>query len=111
LSAANLNPLFPNDFKYKVLDVEDSIYSDLSQHFEECFQFIEEGKSEGGVLVHCAAGVSRSAAIVCSYLMKSQKISYQKALHKVKQARRICQPNSGFEKQLLDYEKKLFTTN
>ena len=30
-------------------------------HFKEIADFIEEGRKQGGVVVHCAAGVSRAS--------------------------------------------------
>ena len=37
-----------------------------------CFAFIEEARSSGGsVMVHCLAGVSRTGAVIISYLMHS----------------------------------------
>lgn len=36
---------------------EDS--QNLLDNLESCLEFIEKGRSRGGVLVHCAAGVSR----------------------------------------------------
>lgn len=40
-----------------VLDKEDT---NLSQYFDECFDFIDEAKRQGGgVLVHCFVGKSR----------------------------------------------------
>lgn len=40
-----------------VLDTRDA---DIKQHFDDCFNFIDEGRqSGGGVLIHCFAGISR----------------------------------------------------
>ena len=39
--------------------------------------FIENGLKQGNVLVHCAAGVSRSASAIIAYLMKYKKISFE----------------------------------
>ena len=47
-------------------DVEDYEEEPIEQHFETAFQFIERHNC---VLVHCAAGVSRSPTIVIGYLM------------------------------------------
>lgn len=52
------------------------------------------------VLVHCMAGVSRSASVVIYYLMKSKGISYEKAYRYVESKRPIVNPNSGFVKTL-----------
>lgn len=52
------------------------------------------------VLVHCAAGVSRSASVLIYYFMISEKLSYDEALDKVKQKRPFINPNIGFERTL-----------
>lgn len=51
--------------KYLHLRVYDSADELIIPHFEEAFKFIEEALANGtGVLVHCMAGMSRSASIV-----------------------------------------------
>jgi atypical dual specificity phosphatase/dual specificity phosphatase 12 len=58
-------------------------------------------------LVHCYAGISRSASIIISYLMKKYNWSYEKAYNYVKNKRPIINPNRGFKKQLIQYENYL----
>ncbi|KAK9931320.1 hypothetical protein M0R45_018598 [Rubus argutus] len=106
LTVANsLPPQYPNDFVYKVLNVADTKCTDLKQHFDECFNYIEEAKRcGGGVLVHCFAGMSRSATIVLSYLMKKHGMRLTQALELVKRKRPQAAPNAGFISQLQDLE-------
>jgi len=63
----------------------------------------EEKKS--GVLVHCMAGISRSASIVVAYLMKLNNWDVEKSLDTVKQSRKFIDPNAGFRRQLELYHR------
>ena len=72
--ACDIQPKHPEKFQYKVIDVEDIHYVDLKQHFNECIEFIDKCLESGGrIVVHCAAGVSRSATITIAYLMIKNK--------------------------------------
>ncbi|CAD8061285.1 unnamed protein product [Paramecium primaurelia] len=93
--------------KYKqiYLDIHDNMNSQISNVFERSFLFIEKAlKSQQNVLVHCAAGISRSATLVLAYLMKSYQYTVEQALRYLKQKRPYVRPNPGFLLQLLDYE-------
>ena len=48
------------------------------------------------VLVHCHAGISRSAAILCAYLMTKHYWSYEQALNFIKKRRNRVKPNENF---------------
>lgn len=65
---------------------------------------IENGKN---VLVHCAAGVSRSASLVIAYMMKVKGMSFTESHNYVKSKRGVIQPNEGFIEQLKKYEQIL----
>ena len=58
-------------------------------------------------MVHCYAGVSRSATIIIAYLMQEKRLTFVEALKYVRRRRPIVCPNFGFQKQLLDFEKNL----
>ena len=74
---------------------------------EPAFDFIEGQREQGNVLVHCAAGVSRSCTLLISYMMKKYKYPYKKCLELVKAARPVANPNQGFVVQLKAYQKSL----
>ncbi|KAI3840739.1 hypothetical protein MKX03_026634 [Papaver bracteatum] len=108
LTVANmLAPPHPNDFIYKKIDVTDREGTDLTRHFAECFDFIDEAKTKGGVLVHCFAGKSRSVIIIVAYLMQKRRLSLSQALEHVKSRRPKASPNPGFMRQLQKFEKSL----
>lgn len=104
--ADGMEPSHPDEFKYMQVLVQDRSSVDLVIHFQKCFDFMDEAIAGGGaVLVHCAAGVSRSAAVVIGYLMRTQKRSYDEAFRHVHAIRPWVMPNSGFQMQLEEYER------
>ncbi|GIL62311.1 hypothetical protein Vafri_16590, partial [Volvox africanus] len=95
-----LSPTHPTAFTYKHIPVYDLEEEDLVKYFPECFEFINAGRENGAVLVHCAAGVSRSASVVIAYLMTTGVLSLEDARAAVKAARPAINPNQGFLLQL-----------
>jgi protein-tyrosine phosphatase len=92
---------------HKTYELDDVDSSDISQFFDDSYTEIKEGLKNGSVLVHCAAGISRSPSIVIAFLMRENKWTFKKAHDYVKGKRRIINPNSGFIKQLKTFEKQL----
>lgn len=73
---------------------------------DEALAFIHQALHPDGnsnknkVLVHCNAGVSRSATVIIAYLMQQDAMTYDQALAVVRQNRPTAQPNRGFAQQL-----------
>jgi protein-tyrosine phosphatase len=108
----NVSPQQPNhiseDFLYKTIPVVDNQTSEISEWFPEAIEFIESIRNgDGKVLVHCQAGVSRSATICIAYLMNHLRISMEQAFDYLKSRRSVISPNINFMCQLLDYEAQL----
>jgi len=80
---------------------------DITIHFEKGIEFIERNRKYTSVLVHCFAGVSRSASICIAYMMKKLGWNLEKALWHLKKCRRLINPNVGFIRKLTEYEKYL----
>ena len=93
-----------NTFIHKIIEIEDIYDSNIIKYFKECINFIE-GKEK--VLVHCAAGISRSSTIVIAYIMWKNKESLNDAINFVKSKRPAIFPNSGFIDQLKIFDKLL----
>ncbi|KAJ3053453.1 hypothetical protein HK102_011700, partial [Quaeritorhiza haematococci] len=94
-----------------LIDDEDS---DLISLLPETFEFIDGAlggaggaEKEGGsrVLVHCVAGVSRSASVIIAYLMKAHTLTLEAALERVRARYPKASPNPGFLTQLKLYEE------
>lgn len=95
---------FPGKFRHKHIPIDDLPSTDITKYFEECFLFINEALSSGKVLVHCMAGVSRSATIVIAYVMKTKAMDFKQAFDHVKSCRPAICPNEGFLNQLKHYK-------
>ncbi len=85
----------------KTLQAMDTFTYDMSQHFDETFKFIDSQRLQGrNVLVHCHAGVSRSATIIVAYLIKKEPTNLTKALASLRSKRPRAKPNEAFMQQL-----------
>uniref|UniRef100_A0A8C9WVQ2 Protein phosphatase Slingshot homolog 1 n=1 Tax=Sander lucioperca TaxID=283035 RepID=A0A8C9WVQ2_SANLU len=100
-----IDNFFPGTFCYHNIRVYDEDATDLLAHWNETYNFIVKAKKNSSkCLVHCKMGVSRSASTVIAYAMKEFGWSLEKAYNFVKQKRSITRPNTGFMRQLAEYE-------
>jgi len=92
-------------FRVPVLDEEDE---DLLTWFPETTAFIHSCiLAKKTVLVHCQAGVSRSATVVCAYLMRYGGLTFEEALDHTVRCRPCACPNIGFITQLQRFQTQL----
>ena len=98
---------FPTKIKYLNLHIDDYPDFHILPCFKTAFKFIDEGRKEGCVLVHCNAGISRASTISIGYLMSREKMSLKDAHAHVKAQRPACCPNVGFMVQLQTFEERL----
>ena len=106
--ASHVNNLFPEKFSYLSLDLRDLPEFPILKAFPEALDFIDKAlDSQGCVLVHCNAGISRSATIVLAHLMKQKGMSLNDAFAYLRSKRPSSFPNPGFMIQLKTYEYSL----
>jgi hypothetical protein len=111
-------------FQYLTVPVLDVEETDLLAVLPQCLEWIRIGRAagqyavplhgslltcaaSGGVVVHCNAGVSRSASVTLAALMQSARWSLVQAHAHLKAIRAAIQPNKGFLQQLARYEQLL----
>jgi predicted protein tyrosine phosphatase len=91
------------DFTTMKISIDDNPIENIKTHFDIAHKFIDNDVT----LVHCYAGISRSATIVISYMMRQNKMLYQEAFDLCFRSRPIINPNYGFVIQLIDFEQDL----
>ena len=93
--------------KYKGFTLVDLPFTDISAHFKDAGEFIDEAlSSDNKILVHCLMGRSRSGSLVLAYLMMFCNMDIITAVKTVVKCRDI-RPNSGFLTQLINLDKQL----
>lgn len=101
----NLTQSYQGDFIYKTLRLTDVTTTDILPALRESLEFLDSCISDdGAALVHCYAGISRSATICIAYLMWRENLSLGAAYSLVHDARSVVQPNDGFRIQLQIFE-------
>jgi len=94
--------------KYLTIRIDDSESSNISQYFEQTFNFIDECRRKGGkCLLHCQMGISRASTICIYYLMCAKNMTLKDAYHYLKFRRPEIFPNRNFMIQLIEAESRL----
>ncbi|KAK7151392.1 hypothetical protein R3I94_007903 [Phoxinus phoxinus] len=110
LNASNTcpKPDFISDNHFMRIPVNDSYCEKLLPWLDKTNEFIDKAKvSNCRVIVHCLAGISRSATIAIAYIMKTMGLSSDDAYRFVKDRRPSISPNFNFLGQLLEFERGL----
>lgn len=89
------------NIRYHQLPIDDSLDQNLLVYLPLALRFIDDAVDSGqSVLVHCHAGVSRSASVVIAWIMQRLQWDYATAHSYVKSRRNIIYPNSNFVQAL-----------
>jgi len=114
ISVINNAPKFPSalpHLKTLHIPIEDTPQADLLRYLEQTTQFIKDALAENDtnvVLVHCLMGMSRSATVVCAYLVATTSMLPSECVAYVASKRSIVCPNSGFLRQLDTYATRYY---
>uniref|UniRef100_A0A2K5WQD6 Dual specificity protein phosphatase 8 n=1 Tax=Macaca fascicularis TaxID=9541 RepID=A0A2K5WQD6_MACFA len=110
LNASNScpKPDFICESRFMRVPINDNYCEKLLPWLDKSIEFIDKAKlSSCQVIVHCLAGISRSATIAIAYIMKTMGMSSDDAYRFVKDRRPSISPNFNFLGQLLEYERSL----
>ena len=90
------------------IPIADSHEANIGKYFPLVYNYVENSlNNQRPVLIHCAAGISRSATLTLSYLMRKYHLSPEQAINLVREVRPCINPNPGFLKQLKEYKRLL----
>lgn len=108
VSRCSPQPSFLPGSRYLRIPIDDSLWADLLPWIPQALSFIDAAMSSGAsVLVHCAAGISRSPALAVAYIMYSLEMDLDHAYRFVKERRPSISPNFNFLGQLQHFQGTL----
>ena len=87
--------------KYLIIPADDDPDYDIRDGAVAAVRFIQEGIADNErILVHCHAGISRSATVVLLHLMINRGYDLDTAIARLKLVRSFISPNPGFMEHL-----------
>ncbi|KAJ7626368.1 protein-tyrosine phosphatase-like protein [Mycena polygramma] len=105
----------PTDSKHRLLiSIADRSDADIQQYLTQTSEFITAALAESednNVLVHCFQGVSRSATVVCGYLVATTYMTASESICYVQSKRAVVCPNLGFRNQLQAWSIQFYGNN
>ena len=102
---SNFNSINSLKITQLVIDAKDMPSFNILPELHRSADFIENGIKTGNVLVHCAAGISRSTTCLIAYYIKYKNMKWNDALDYIKIKRSCACPNTGFRKQLVLFQE------
>ncbi|XP_041353901.1 dual specificity protein phosphatase 18-like [Gigantopelta aegis] len=106
------------DFEYPVhveclrVSLRDASDEDLYPRLHDLVDHIHQVVGRGGrIVVHCVAGISRSASVCIAYLVKHHEMTLNDAYHHVLDRREVIHPNNGFWQSLVQFEEDIRGSN
>ncbi|XP_069461706.1 dual specificity protein phosphatase 8-like [Ambystoma mexicanum] len=110
ISCSCPKPSFVPESHFLRIPINDSYCDKILPWLQPATEFIDKVELVNGkVLVHCLAGISRSAAIAIAYVMSTVGLPLDDAYRFVKEKRPTISPNFNFLGQLLEHEMSLAT--
>lgn len=109
ISVLECQPTFPTSITPEQtlhIPIADYLHVNILRHLETTTNFISSALAQNDsnkVLVHCHQGISRSATVVCAYLVATTAMSASESIAHVKDLRSVVYPNFGFRRQLDEY--------
>ena len=100
---------FPNSYEYESYLIEDNDQQHIIPYLEASYKKIKkfQEKNNGNILVHCVMGASRSASIVCYYLMREYNLDPKEIYNAMKLKRECVNPSHTFYSNLNHEYKRL----
>jgi protein-tyrosine phosphatase len=106
-----------NNIDFMYININDIPNSNIEQYLDFTYEFIQKHISKGeNVLVHCYAGVSRSATIILNYIYRDNMSKYpindcvscrvKNIIAYMRTKRSIINPNPGFVQQVIKHYKE-----
>lgn len=91
------------------IPLRDGMDQDIAAWFPRLFEFATRAREVPGsrLLIHCEAGVSRSATLATALLMEQERLRFFEAFARLRARRAEVLPNIGFASQLQQLENAL----
>ena len=101
--------MYPANTNFIKIGIWDNEAENIEPWLEPGFQFIHSHRlTKKNVLVHCQAGISRSATMVLYYLMKCFGVPLRVAFGHLREKRPSVNPNTRFMRTLSKYSMQRF---
>lgn len=100
---------FPESYTYELYILEDNDRQHIIPYLEQTYVKIKEfqQKNDGNILIHCVMGASRSASVVCYYIMREYNFNPTDIFHAMKLKRECVNPSYTFYNDLMnEFNKK-----
>jgi protein-tyrosine phosphatase len=86
---------------YLYIPIKDNENERIDIYLKGTYEFIKSKINENkNILIHCYAGISRSASIVINYFIMDKHITFNEAFNMVYYKRRCIYPNESFINQI-----------